>query len=268
MARHPRSGGGHSDRDRVTSHATVSGEPSELLLWLWGRRPLSAVTVEGDEAVIAELRERLSLATQWRLFVALSPSPEARSHLEDAGCPGPGRDGLRWTEPDGVAPDARLSRRGRRGYASRPQRAVGRAARRHQVLQLTFRGAGAFGSRRHARALWMGLSGDREPLRRLAWSVGAAARRSGIATEERAYRPHLTLARARVPMDVTQAVDALASYAGPMWTATAISLVRSHLGRVAKHETIASCGTWAGRLDHDDRASSAVMRCMNLASVA
>jgi uncharacterized protein (TIGR03083 family) len=46
------------------SHATVSGEPSELLLWLWGRRPLSAVTVEGDGAVIAELRERLSLATQ------------------------------------------------------------------------------------------------------------------------------------------------------------------------------------------------------------
>jgi hypothetical protein len=33
-------------------------------LWLWGRRPLSAVTVEGDDAVIAELRERLSLATQ------------------------------------------------------------------------------------------------------------------------------------------------------------------------------------------------------------
>jgi uncharacterized protein (TIGR03083 family) len=46
------------------SHATVSGEPSELLLWLWGRRPLSAVTMEGDEAVVDELRERLSLATQ------------------------------------------------------------------------------------------------------------------------------------------------------------------------------------------------------------
>jgi uncharacterized protein (TIGR03083 family) len=59
------------DQEEVTltegpgpSHATVSGEPSELLLWLWGRRPLSAVTVEGDDAVIAELRERLSLATQ------------------------------------------------------------------------------------------------------------------------------------------------------------------------------------------------------------
>jgi uncharacterized protein (TIGR03083 family) len=59
------------DQEEVTltegpgrSHATVSGEPSELLLWLWGRRPLSAVSLEGDEAVIAELRERLSLATQ------------------------------------------------------------------------------------------------------------------------------------------------------------------------------------------------------------
>jgi uncharacterized protein (TIGR03083 family) len=59
------------DQEEVTltegpgrSHATVSGEPSELLLWLWGRRPISAVTVDGDEAVVGELRERLSLATQ------------------------------------------------------------------------------------------------------------------------------------------------------------------------------------------------------------
>jgi len=42
----------------------VSGEPSELLLWLWGRRPDSAVTVEGDAELLAGFRARLKVVTQ------------------------------------------------------------------------------------------------------------------------------------------------------------------------------------------------------------
>jgi uncharacterized protein (TIGR03083 family) len=46
------------------AEATVSGEPSELLLWLWGRRPDSAVTTEGDPVAAAKLRALLARATQ------------------------------------------------------------------------------------------------------------------------------------------------------------------------------------------------------------
>lgn len=57
------------DRVDVTTepgetHATVTGEPSELLLWLWGRRPDEVVRIEGDPAVVTALRDRLRLATQ------------------------------------------------------------------------------------------------------------------------------------------------------------------------------------------------------------
>jgi len=44
--------------------ARVSGDPSELLLWLWGRQPRSAVRAEGDDVIMARLRQRLTLATQ------------------------------------------------------------------------------------------------------------------------------------------------------------------------------------------------------------
>jgi uncharacterized protein (TIGR03083 family) len=61
----------HLERDEVRiepgpghAEATVTGEPSELLLWLWGRRPESAVHAEGDENLLHALRERLALATQ------------------------------------------------------------------------------------------------------------------------------------------------------------------------------------------------------------
>lgn len=43
--------------------ATVGGDPSEVLLWLWGRRPVDAVQVSGDHDAVTALRQRLVLAT-------------------------------------------------------------------------------------------------------------------------------------------------------------------------------------------------------------
>lgn len=47
------------------ANATVAGHPAELYLWLWGRRPISAVTVTGDGKLAWRLREHyLVAATQ------------------------------------------------------------------------------------------------------------------------------------------------------------------------------------------------------------
>jgi hypothetical protein len=51
-------------REPGPSDAVVSGEPSELLLWLWGRRPDSSVSIEGDSDLLAGLRARLTVVTQ------------------------------------------------------------------------------------------------------------------------------------------------------------------------------------------------------------
>ena len=84
-----------------------------------------------------------------------------------------------------------------------------------------------------------------DALRRLAASVGAAARRSGIAIDDRPYRPHLTLARSRGDVDLHRAADALARFVGSAWTAQAVHLFRSRLGAgpggTAAHEVV---GTW------------------------
>lgn len=44
--------------------ATVSGDPGELYLWLWGRWPPNAVVRRGDEDAIAQLWTLLRLATR------------------------------------------------------------------------------------------------------------------------------------------------------------------------------------------------------------
>ncbi|MDQ6874896.1 MAG: maleylpyruvate isomerase family mycothiol-dependent enzyme [Actinomycetota bacterium] len=49
--------------DGTVADATVSGPPSELLLWMWGRAPDTVVDVAGDRTASGLLRERLALAT-------------------------------------------------------------------------------------------------------------------------------------------------------------------------------------------------------------
>ncbi|MBA3652969.1 MAG: maleylpyruvate isomerase family mycothiol-dependent enzyme [Actinobacteria bacterium] len=58
-------------RDEVTvvagggaADATITAEPSPLLLWLWGRAGDEAVDVSGSHEAAARLRQRLALATQ------------------------------------------------------------------------------------------------------------------------------------------------------------------------------------------------------------
>ncbi|HKY67770.1 MAG TPA: hypothetical protein VJM49_15415, partial [Acidimicrobiales bacterium] len=51
-------------RDDGPADATVAGDPEPVLLWLWGRRPDAAVSLDGDPAVLRAYRDRLVLATQ------------------------------------------------------------------------------------------------------------------------------------------------------------------------------------------------------------
>lgn len=180
-----------------------------------------------------------------RAFVAVVPPADALAELDAAVAPLRATyPGLRWTPAtqwhltlaflgeidDGVLPD--LAER------------LTRAARRHPPTELRLAGGGRFGDR----VLWIRVQGSHGPpdgLRRLAASVGAAARRCKIAVADRPHRPHLTLARGRDGTDLRPVVAALAGFTGSAWTADVLQLVRSRLGAgpggTAQHEVI---GTW------------------------
>ena len=181
-----------------------------------------------------------------RLFVAIVPPPEALEHLAAAlGSVQALLGGaLAWTTPEqwhltlaflGEVDDVRRER---------VEPRLARAASRSPPVDLRISAAGAFGSPKRARVLWAGVDGEVTALSRLAGSVHAAVRRSGIPIDERRYRAHLTLARCRAPVDVTPALRNLSTYTGPVWTAGRLELVRSHLGqaagRRARYETVAA----------------------------
>jgi 2'-5' RNA ligase len=174
-----------------------------------------------------------------RLFAAILIPPEVVAHLDAAVAPHRD-DVLRWTTSDswhltlafyGQVDDSRVS-----DLKSR----LTRTAKRYPMLSLALVGSGQFSRR----ALWIGCEGDIAPMRELARSAAAAGRRVGASADESRFRAHLTLARARKPMDLRPYVSALATYRGQSWNVDAVALVRSHLGagenRRARYETLSS----------------------------
>lgn len=106
------------------------------------------------------------------------------------------------------------------------ERRLARVSERYAPMTLHLAGAGRFGSR----ALFLRPAGDLVPLGRLGDSAGAAARRAGLKLQDRPFRAHLTLARARPGADLGPMVTALEQYRGTVWTANEMHLVRSRLG--------------------------------------
>jgi RNA 2',3'-cyclic 3'-phosphodiesterase len=181
-----------------------------------------------------------------RLFVAIAPPPAVLDELDALAAPlRAARPDLRWTNREAWHVTLAFLGQVDSSAAARLLPRLERAARRHRMFRLAFSGAGAFPASARASVLWGGLSGDRAALAHLAQSVAAGASRAGAPPPDqgRRFQPHLTLARCRMPADVTELVAALAGYQGQPWTADRIHLVRSRLG-ATDQPRYATLGSW------------------------
>jgi len=168
-----------------------------------------------------------------RLFLAIAPPAAVLDELDALVGPLRARQhDLRWTDREAWHVTLAFLGQVDEPTAARLLPPLEHAARRHHQVRLAFSGSGAFPAADRANVLWSGLSGDCAALAQLAESMAAGA--SGVGTpppdKGRRFQPHLTLARCRLPADVTGLVAALAGYHGQPWTADRIHLVRSRLG--------------------------------------
>ncbi|HYV47738.1 MAG TPA: RNA 2',3'-cyclic phosphodiesterase [Myxococcaceae bacterium] len=136
----------------------------------------------------------------WRLFVAVDLGAKVRRALEalqsELSTLAPR---ARWGPPSNA--HLTLAFLGSMEEAKVPElsRALEGVATRAAPFDLQLRGGGAFGSPKKPRVLWVGVEGDTARLHQLQAWTGSALQPLGYEPEERDYRPHLTLARARDP---------------------------------------------------------------------
>jgi RNA 2',3'-cyclic 3'-phosphodiesterase len=103
----------------------------------------------------------------------------------------------RWTQPEGIHLTLKFL-----GEVPDPKvkEVCGRlkALGQFEAFSVQLKGFGFFPDARRPRVLWVGVE-TLASLNRLAGQVEEAMQGIGFAREDRAYRPHLTLARFRVP---------------------------------------------------------------------
>lgn len=177
-----------------------------------------------------------------RLFVAVQPEPAAAHRVGEVVASLaklPEAAELRWVEAEKLHFTLRF-------LGSLPLSAAGAigdacaaVAAGCAPFDLTLAGGGAFPSPRRANVLWIGATGGAPALCALAGTLNPRLDALGYERQERAFTPHLTIARAKRSLRLTAAVAALAQL--ELHTLVReLLLVRSHLGRpAARYEVLA-----------------------------
>ena len=93
-------------------------------------------------------------------------------------------------------------------------------------------GAGAFPDARHASVLWLGLAQGAGIVAHLADGVCARTAQVGYASDDRPFRPHITLARFRQPIDAREVIARIGEDPiGPAWTVDGVTVYESRRDR-------------------------------------
>jgi 2'-5' RNA ligase len=177
-------------------------------------------------------------ATELRLFVACELPPEmkaALTALQDA-LRRQGAPRVRWVRPEGIHLTLKFLGAVPAQRVADICAALAPTVEGIRPLRLSLGSLGAFGGRRGARVVWVGLEGDVERVAELQRRVEAALARLGFPPENRAFSPHLTLARVPDQVGSTEReqlwdlTKALAAPKAAPVTIREVSLMRSILG--------------------------------------
>jgi RNA 2',3'-cyclic 3'-phosphodiesterase len=107
--------------------------------------------------------------------------------------------------------------------------------------EIAIGGFGAFPNSRRARVLWAGVEDPQEVLSSLARGLDDALEPLGFEREQRAFTPHLTLARLRTPQRVGEILEELSLPPLPV-SVDAFQLFRSRLSpKGARYEVLDTC---------------------------
>ena len=165
----------------------------------------------------------------YRLFVAIRPPETVRELLLDLM---EGMPGMRWQEDDQFHLTLRFI-----GEVERPVAEDIAAALkfiRFDRFSIALDGVGKFEKRRNG-ALWAGVQ-PKDSLRSLAAKVERACQSAGLEPEQRAYHPHITLARwkGRAP-GLDRFLELHAGLSSDAWEVGEFILYESRLGRDGAH---------------------------------
>lgn len=88
-------------------------------------------------------------------------------------------------------------------------RALDSTGSHNQVFEFGVRGLGYFGGRHFPRVIWAGLKGMLNPLFSIQEQITTALKTLNLPTDEKRFKPHITLGRVRAPRNAADLVTAI-----------------------------------------------------------
>jgi 2'-5' RNA ligase len=137
-----------------------------------------------------------------------------------------------WTRPEGIHLTLKFLGETDESKIQDLMNSLRTAVKGMELFRLAVSNAGAFPNLKNPRVLWIGLSGDLDPLVQLQESVEKEMQTLGFAPEERKFSPHLTLARIKYPkprFSWQQAIEALPTIDATAFEVRTVSLMKSEL---------------------------------------
>ena len=171
-----------------------------------------------------------------RAFIAAEISQEARDALESVadGLKAQGVSGVRWVRPQGVHLTLKFLGEIDEELVPGVLEAMERACRGTGPFTLGLGNVGAFPNTNSPRVIWVGLSGDVEPLSELQRRVDQSLHSAlSFPLEARPFTPHLTLGRlhdrttAQNRRRFGQALAGVGLVSQVTWEVSGVHLIRS-----------------------------------------
>ena len=139
----------------------------------------------------------------WRVFCAIE-LPEAlclrlQDHIGELRVAVP-QAHASWSRPEGIHLTLKFFGDVKQDLVPKISAAASRTATQVASFRIGAAGAGAFPKQSQPRVLWIGVNDPEGKLAALQNQFESESAQEGFAKEERAFRPHLTIARIRNPM--------------------------------------------------------------------
>jgi len=175
-----------------------------------------------------------------RLFLAINLADDVRRAAWDATAPlRDAAPGVGWVAAARLHLTLKFLGEQSEAQVAAVSASLDEVAGRHRAFTVQLGGVGAFPNFRRPRVVWMGVTPDPR-LELLHHDIEVACERLGFALDGRAFRPHMTLARARGRED-TDAIRGLARVGqGVVFEAEtrveSVDVMQSVLGAAARYE--------------------------------
>jgi len=141
--------------------------------------------------------------------------------------------GVKWVKPDNIHLTLKFIGNVEEETVDKIKEAMTQAASQTQPFKIKLSSAGAFPTPERPRVIWIGIEEGRKESTDIASSVEEKLIPLGIEKENRAFHPHLTLARVKFLKDKSSVKNAFTSLKIPQieMTAEKVTLFQSTLSR-------------------------------------